>query len=455
VIEDMPADLNAYVHAKFTKNHFPGIALGVIRDGTLQFRAFGYADIESRAPITPDTLFAIGSMSKSFTALVTLKLAEQKRLSIHDPVGKFLPVPLRCRGDDVLVEHLLNHTSGLSDSHELQSAFAHTASSLPKLVPDESWDDIFTHLQGIDAWSFAPPGKEFHYWNMGYTLLSYIVEQVSACRFEEAVKEHVLEPLGMKRTCYTSRNVIPNEDVASAYLVADGKFTRSRWASGRTVAGAGGIVSSIADLTRYVRMFLDRGSLQGERVFSEMLIDSMQAPTVVTEPVSLIGTKRYGWGLEIASDFFSDNSVSHDGSVGNSNSKMSWIPERGCGVVALCNGSTSLGNIPDFALALAAGHDPYNHDLWRMERALERVYGVYEGFRGLLRCEVNADIGGVLRVRSAEGLQILLEPRQLNEDRLVCRIPNSSRLAEFVLHSDHVDLAVDRTLVRKFGPESD
>lgn len=447
--------LHSYVHRKFAEAPIPGVALGLLCDGLLHFRGFGYADCDRRIPITAQTQFAIGSMSKSFTALAVLRLAEENRLSLSDPVSRHLPVPLRSHGQDILIQHLLNHTSGFPDAEENFTAFGH---GLPEPLaprPDESWDDVFTHIEELSDWTFAEPGAKFHYCNTGFTLLAYIVEKIAGIPFEEYVHETILRPLGMARTRYAGALETGGDGTAVPHLIRDGRLVPSKLVGGRSISGAGGLLSTIDDMARYLRMFLGRGILDGHRVFSEGVVAAMQRPAV-SIPLAgrSFGECHYGAGLATFSDFFQAVRVGHMGSVITFNSSMDWVPGTGCGAVVFSNGPVPTSRIGEFALALALGKDPWQHPVWRMERALEAVVGTYRSFRDVHGFDVALE-KGVLSIKSSKiGLDLLAEPVTAEPGRLLCRVPNAGHqdgFFEFRMREGVIEFAFDRYLGRKYG----
>lgn len=172
------------------KEKYPGVAVIVAQDGQIIYqKGFGYANIEHRVPITPETKFRIGSITKQFTAAAILKLQEEGKLSVEDKLSKFIPdYP---RGDEVTIHHLLTHTSGIH-SYTSKPDFVKTVTV--EIKPDELVDSFKNDKFDFD------PGEKQMYNNSGYFLLGYIVEKVSGKSFGDYLEETFFDPLDMKDT---------------------------------------------------------------------------------------------------------------------------------------------------------------------------------------------------------------------------------------------------------------
>jgi CubicO group peptidase (beta-lactamase class C family) len=190
---DQRADLAAKIDPLFTQieqSNWPGAAVLAARDGTVIFdKGYGFAQMESRVPMTTDTLFRIGSITKQFTSAAILKLAEEGKLSLDYHLSKFiLDWP---RGDEVTLRHLLTHSSGIHNYTAKPGFYDHVTEpiSLADLV--ESFKN--------DPYDFNP-GEKYSYCNSGYVLLGYIIEKVTGQSYESYLKKTFFDPMGMKHT---------------------------------------------------------------------------------------------------------------------------------------------------------------------------------------------------------------------------------------------------------------
>jgi CubicO group peptidase (beta-lactamase class C family) len=173
----------------------PGVAVGVVHGGKLVYaKGFGEADVETGAPITPETIFHVASVSKEFTAYAIVLLAQDGKLSLDDDIHKYLPeVP--DFGQKITIRHLIHHTSGLRDQWAL---LAMAGWSLSDVITKEH---VFNLVRRQQELNFAP-GAEYSYCNTGYTLLAEIVSRVGKQPFREWMQQGVFKPLGMKNTLF-------------------------------------------------------------------------------------------------------------------------------------------------------------------------------------------------------------------------------------------------------------
>src|SRR2546430_9834733 len=183
------------IFVDLTKPGSPGCALGVYRDGKMIYsKGYGLANVEQNVPITPQTVFDIGSTSKQFTAASILLLEKQGKLSINDDVRKYIP-ELRDYGKTIKILNLLNHTSGLRDYLELMTL---AGTNIDDVTND---DDALKIIARQKALNFEP-GSEWLYSNTGFFLLSVIVKRVSGKTLKDFAAENIFQPLGMTQTQY-------------------------------------------------------------------------------------------------------------------------------------------------------------------------------------------------------------------------------------------------------------
>ena len=172
----------------------PGCAAAVSLNGNLVFeKAFGFADLEHKVPNTAQTIFESGSVAKQFTAAALVLLQQDGKLSIDDPVRKYIP-ELPDYGSPLTIRHLLNHTAGLRDWGTVLSLTG--AGRGERVITQDLALDVIIHQRALDF----TPGSEYSYSNSGYNLAAIIVERVSKQKFPAFVEERLFKPLGMKNS---------------------------------------------------------------------------------------------------------------------------------------------------------------------------------------------------------------------------------------------------------------
>jgi D-alanyl-D-alanine carboxypeptidase len=273
--------LDGYVGGYMPAMNAPGMTVGLTdADRTLRTAAYGYADIARRLPVTTDHLFQIGSITKSFVALVILQLHEQGKLDLHKAVLEYLPdLPIVTEFGPVTVHHLLTHTSGLPDNLGVFSA-----------------DPAARLVQGFK------PGEHFHYCNAGFDILGLLAAKLDGQPWRVLVEERIFKPLGMSET----KGVIVTADRAKAAVGYEPFRDDEVYPRHGELAPApnmmmddtaGCIQSTPGDMARYLRMLLNHGKAPEGRIVSEESFALMATPYIKAEEFS--PTASYGYGIAV------------------------------------------------------------------------------------------------------------------------------------------------------------
>lgn len=270
--------LDEFITRHMNETGAPGLTLAIAnREGLLRESQYGYADLKARIRVTPQTLFQIGSISKSFVAFAILQLAEEGKLDLHKPAAHYLPwLRVESEFQPFTTHHLLTHTSGLS--------------GVPLLIRVAA-----TRLRTGSA-----PGTQFVYSNIGYDLLGFIIESVDKRSFGESLRKRVLEPLGMTASSPLIINSL-RERLAVGYgpLLDDrpfpqrGKLAEAAWIE--VPEAAGSVVATARDMGAYLQMLLNRGVGPRGRLLSEK---SFELLTQAAIKAPFRGEDaNYGYGL--------------------------------------------------------------------------------------------------------------------------------------------------------------
>jgi CubicO group peptidase (beta-lactamase class C family) len=307
------------VFADLTKPGSPGCALGVYRDGAIIYaKGYGLANLEENVPITPASVFDIGSTSKQFTAASILLLEKQGKLSVNDDVRKYIP-ELPGYGQKITILHLLNHTSGLRDYLTLMELAGINTDSV---TTDE---DALAFITRQKALNFAP-GSDWLYSNTGFFLLSVIVKRVSGKTLREFAAENIFSPLGMSHTQFRDdhTSVVPNramaydpKEHADGYVFDVSYFEQT---------GDGAVHTSVEDLQKWDENFFT-AQIGGKDFLSEIQEQGKLKSGKVLD---------YAKGLFIQ-DYRGLHTVSHGGAWGGYRAELLRFPERHFSVACLCN----------------------------------------------------------------------------------------------------------------------
>ena len=257
-----------FVRAQMKRQRIPGLALAVVKDGVvIKAEGYGVADRKTAAPVTPDTVFKIASVSKQFMATGIMLLVQDGRVRLDDDVGRYLPdVPASWAG--ITVRHLLSHTSGLQrGAPGWTTASSNDAEDIRSAYP--------VPLR------FAP-GTKWEYSNLGYTVLAEIIARVSGRSWPEFMTARVFRPAGMLATRTTTvTEPVPNR--ASGYTDNDRLLEAPDWAA---VRPSGGFLSTVRDLARWDAV------LYGDSILSEASRRAMWTATTLADGSSAL----YGFG---------------------------------------------------------------------------------------------------------------------------------------------------------------
>ena len=339
---------DAYAEALLARYAVPGAAAAASRGGEIVYaRGFGAADRERGVPAGAETVFGVASVTKSFTAAAIMRLADERRLSVDDPVVAYLPELRVPRGDAaaIRIHHFLTHTPGFPPLPSRWYAFGASArldaEGAPPPVPVESRPpfatagDLMTHLAESDWTPLGAPGAYFSYSNEGFALLGEIVTRVSGRPYERVVTEEIIRPLGLERTAFGPKPSAPVEGMTTPYIAQtrDGVKTivpaRTWWHS--TVWDpAGGLRSTVIDLLRYLDLY--RGTAAAPRILSAGAIAAMLHPHAKTAP-----GQAYGYGFAVTPDYWGAALVEHGGGRRSISAYVASVPSRRTAVAILAN----------------------------------------------------------------------------------------------------------------------
>ena len=309
---------------KFTKAYVapaPGCAAAVSLNGDVVFeKAFGLADLEHNVPNTPQTIFESGSVAKQFTAAALVLLQQDGKLSIDDPVRKYIP-ELPDYGAPLTIRHLLNHTSGLRDWGSVMGLTG--AGRGDRVITQDLAFDVITHQRALDF----TPGSEYSYSNSGYNLAAIIVERVSKQKFPAFVEERLFKPLGMKNSSWRDdyQRIVPGR--AQAYARSNNGPWRLNMPF-MNVYGNGGMLTTVGDWMIWNAM-LDSRSLGAP------LVDALETRGVLNDGRKI----AYALGLEVGT-CKGLKDISHGGATAGYQTFLARYPDNKVSIGVMCNGTS-------------------------------------------------------------------------------------------------------------------
>lgn len=452
-------ELDRFIFDKISESKLPGVSIAAIKnDEVIYKKAFGFRDLSKGSPATPETLYCIGSVTKSFTCLAIMKLQEEGFLNVEDRVDKFLPFKLEVKKEPVKIWHLMSHTSGIPALAYAEAVIRSTMKSADRWLPMVGYDSMFNFLDEAESWSHCRPGERWFYLNEGYILLGHVIEKASRESYLSYVKREILEPLNMTRSYFRKEEVDLDPNVAVPYIITkEGERIPSTYPYG-TILSDGGLISNIEDMVKYIMMYLNNGVYKGVRLVSEDSIREMIKQRVKTpdEPFISDYIRYYGYGLGINSNFFGYDLISHGGSVSTATAYMGFIPAKKVGVMILANGTGyPLNYIGEYALALLLGEDPYKLPIFKYEKIQRELEGVYETYKATMRAKVISK-GSLLTLEMGDkyrDLSIPLVPIDWESPTKIFHGISLDRKisAEFYKQGDDAYLIYERYKMKKVG----
>ena len=370
---DLAQGVDALLRPLFPDNE-PGGTVIVVKDGRILLRkGYGMANLELGVAMDPGMILRVGSITKQFTAVAVLMLAEQGRLGLSDSIAKYLP-DFPTQGKTITIEHLLTHTSGIPSFTELPE--------WPALQRnDMSLKDI------IDLFKNKPlefsPGERWAYSNSGYILLGALIERVSGEIYEEFLARHIFKPLGMTSTCCDSASRVIPFRIPGYEKVGDG-YENAPYVSMTQEFAAGAILSSVDDLAKW-----DEGLSAGRLLKNETLHKAFTPFKLASGESTGYG---YGW---LVSEYEGHPMIEHDGGVSGFSSYALRMPANRVYVAFLLN-SRDNAKFPEtlgMKIAGLATGKPY-----RDPAAISLPLEALDALTGVYRIE-----GQQLRVITREG----------------------------------------------------
>lgn len=334
------------IYKKYAEeNHFPGLAFGLVVDGKLVHSGnFGYTDLEKKIPVTTSSLFRVASMSKSFTAMAILKLRDEGKLNLDDPVYFYIPELKNVKyptadAPHISIRHLMTHGAGFPEDNPWgDRQLADTDKELMEFLGKQI--------------SFSnPPGIAYEYSNLGFALLGKIITNVSGIRYQDYIKKNIWEPLGMNTSTYEYGNVAPDK-LAHGYRWLNEKWNEEELLHDTpdgSWGAMGSMISSIEEFSNYLAFHLSAwppNNAKEDGPIKRSSVREMHHPwrwngtnAEYTYPDGRVCpiTSAYTYGLRWMKDCDGKTFIGHSGGLPGFGSQWNIMPEYGIGVVAFAN----------------------------------------------------------------------------------------------------------------------
>ncbi len=396
--------VDSVMNANYKPNE-PGAVLLIAKDEQPIFRkAYGLASVELNVPNQPQYVFRIGSMSKQFTAVCVLKLAQEGKLNLQDDIKKYLP-NCNTHGRYITIENLLSHTSGFIDTQEKKEFMEGRRT-------DQSHDDLLNSFMN-DSLLFEP-GTDWHYSNSNYMLAGLIIEKVSGLSLSEYLQQNIFNPLAMSHT------FIGNDDsiftnIVNGYDREAGKFRPTRYESQTWFYGNGQMLSNVDDLLKW------DNALYTDKIIKKEWLEKAWKPYVLKN--SQLTNYGFGW---TNGSFNSLQIIEHAGGVNGFVSDGIRIPSQQLYIVMLSN-TTSAWSVPiTSAIALHITGQTFPKPI--SSQTDKKIFADYTGVYALQR------FGGNTHADSSNGE--IYEYITQKDDTLFIQPPKYGKVALFEISKD-------------------
>ncbi|MFN8500001.1 MAG: serine hydrolase domain-containing protein [Anaerolineae bacterium] len=377
-------ELQGVIRAGMERLSIPGVAVGVIHEGQEAVAGLGVTSVDNPLAVDADTLFQIGSTTKTVTGTAIMRLVEAGALELDTPIRAYLPA-LRLADEDVAarvtLRHLLTHTGGWVGDFFVDTGWG-----------DDALQRAVERLAELPQ--LTPLGSTFHYSNSSFYLLGRIIEVATGQTYEAATRDLVLAPLGMTNSFFFPHEVMLRRFVVGHVTVEGKTSIMAPWPIARAANAVGGLTSSARDQLRYARFHMGDGAAESsERVLSQATMTEMQSPLVPIDTFD--GYRGLSW---IVRDVGGVKTVAHGGATWGQLSAFIFAPQRGFALTVLTN-SQSGGELNTEVTQWALEHylgvkEADRAPLDLSESALAAYAGAYEG--RLSNIEITVKDGGLV-----------------------------------------------------------
>jgi CubicO group peptidase (beta-lactamase class C family) len=330
------AKIETLVGEIMANGQVPGAAVGIVKDGELVYaKGFGVTELGSNLPVTPDSIFHMGSVAKTATAVAIMQLVEAGKIDLDAPVTEYLPDFTLADPNlgEVTIRRLLSHTAGMPDPIDWLAEYQDE-----NLRSDDAALDDYVRSLGDQSLTYQP-GEDWAYSNTGFDILGDVVATVSGQSFEDYLQANVLTPLGMANSSYLLSDLDPAKLAAPHMYDKDGNAkTLDFYPYTRAHAPSGAFYSSVHDMARFAIANMNQGELDGTRVLPASAYEEMWAPQAATTWAEAFGPQVANYGLGwFVGEFNGHPLIGNYGTEFGFQSHFGIFLDDGMAVIALVN----------------------------------------------------------------------------------------------------------------------
>jgi len=467
ITEEFKEKFETMIATVMAQARIPGLSVAIVKQNQIIYaRGFGSRNLKDNLPATPNTLYGIGSCTKSFTALAIMQLVEQGRISLQDPVNKYLSLKIGTADNPITIHHLLTHSSGIPNLGLATSIIYKMNEIYEDWTPLSSFEDLMLHINGASKEVAAKPGEKYFYFNEGYTLLGEIIQKATKMKYEDYIKEKILKPLQMNRSTFLKEEFTKDSDAMTPYFIQTKKDTTTTppvtHPFHNFIYAPGGLISPVTELANYLIATINNGIFRDTKILEPSLLQEMQKIHIETKgwakahAYGSYGKEGYGYGWGIYENFLGHKLVRHGGSTAVSSAYLAFVPDLKIGVA----GAANVGAGPDpvllGALASLMGKDPEKEmPFFEREKKLGKLTGLYQTYKGINKVSI-VKKAGLLYLETKENWMEASEPlipetEKIENLKFYMVTPTGDKMpVEFTIDSTgKIDLYVERNRFHK------
>jgi len=378
------------------ENTIPGVSIGIIQDGKIVYtKGYGYRDLENSLPMTPDTLFGIGSITKSFTAFAIMKLVEDQKIHLDDSVSIHLQKEPFLSNPDITIGHILSHSSGLPSTDASMIETWYKYGKFDKIYPIASEDDFFDHIAAVKSFIVHKPGEIMLYNNDLYECLGLIIEKISKKPYSQYIQDLLLSQLGMTRATFSKDAILQDSmsNYVTPYLKVEGDkkdtLKEIEFPHHWLFTASGGLFASINDMLKYIQFMLNTGSIGERQVISSDNFSTLWKPRI-SDPDGFTPNAKYALGWALDEKYMDHTVIYHGGHIDFNCASVIMVPNKNIGVIVgqnSCNSSASIIGRYILALLLDKLPEKVIPEL-KFKNLLKLLIGTYISPLGLYKLEI-------------------------------------------------------------------
>lgn len=444
MIENYGDKWDGIIENYMNQSNTKGLSISVIHKNDIIYeKGFGFRDAESKLPMTPATIFGIGSISKTFTALACMLLEKEGKLDLDQPVKEYLNVLPEKFDEPICIKHLLSHTTGFAElSLGIGCIFQNLGINFSESLTD-SIEYLFEKLKNAKDEILYSPGEKFMYQNEMFQILAEIVEKQSNMPFEEYVEKNIFKPLDMTSSSYKICNT---NNIIKGYTSSTSKGIEPFIV--KLSSGCGGIFSTVQDVSKYVKAYYNNSiipdSIKSQVFEPRILIESSQG-------------KSYGLGWFVIDDFLGKKLVYHGGDILYSGGLLVIVPDEQIGIII---GQNTAGNQSLFNITKGIIKDLLDYEIAPQtnscyENTIRNFIGTYYTYLDLFKVEIGVMGQSIVLKTFYPGIEEPnVQPLHLTDEEsfkytFSKAIPMNDEIVQFILENNQVKLVYDNFVFHK------